>query len=148
LTKAIEIAHELRIPSPFVETNCSWSRTDEVTREKLRLLKDKGLRGILISVNPYYAEYGPLDPIERCIRTGTTTLTITGIVCRDIVVEFFQFSPAEPVDYLSFSKKKIEMSTLNWCGKNTLGNSGDLMKHDESSSWLSNKLVTAQVDRL
>ena len=68
LVRAVEIADELEIPSTFVETNCFWCRNDEVTREKLTLLKEKGLDGILISVNPFYAEYVPFERTERCVR--------------------------------------------------------------------------------
>jgi len=68
LLKAVEIANELRIPSTFVETNCYWSANDENTKEKLALLKSKGLKGILISVNPFYLEYVPFDRTERAIR--------------------------------------------------------------------------------
>lgn len=70
LLRAVEIADELKIPSTFVETNCSWCSTDEGTEERLRLLKNAGLKGILISVNPFYAEYVPFERTERCIRIG------------------------------------------------------------------------------
>jgi len=68
LLKAVELARELGIPSTFVETNCYWCTGDEVTREKLLLLKEKGLAGILISVNPFYLEYVPFERTERGIR--------------------------------------------------------------------------------
>lgn len=68
LCKAVEMAHELRIPSTFVETNCYWCATDKVTREKLELLKGMGLGGILISVNPFYLEYVPFERTERAVR--------------------------------------------------------------------------------
>jgi len=68
LLKAVEIADELRIPSTFVETNCYWCVNDEASRGKLTLLRNKGLRGILISVNPFYLEYIPFDRTERAIR--------------------------------------------------------------------------------
>jgi len=68
LVEAVEMAEELKIPSTFVETNCFWCSNDETTREKLKLLKGAGLKGILISVNPFYAEYVPFDRTERCIR--------------------------------------------------------------------------------
>jgi hypothetical protein len=64
----VETAAELQIPSTFVETNCSWCTNDKITREKLKLLKEKGLCGILISVNPYYAEFVPFERTERCTR--------------------------------------------------------------------------------
>ena len=68
LVEAVEMAEELKIPSTFVETNCFWCSNDETTRERLRLLKGAGLKGILISVNPFYAEYVPFERTERCIR--------------------------------------------------------------------------------
>lgn len=68
LFNGVQIANELEIPSTFVETNCFWCGNDEITREKLFLLKDSGLKGILISVNPFYTEYVPFERSERCIR--------------------------------------------------------------------------------
>jgi len=68
LLKAVEMADELDIPSTFVETNCFWCHSDKVTGEKLKRLKKAGLKGILISVNPFYAEYVPFERTERCIR--------------------------------------------------------------------------------
>ena len=68
LLGAVEIAERFQIPSTFVETNCFWCVDDQVTREKLRQLKEAGLKGILISVNPYYAEYVPFERTERCVR--------------------------------------------------------------------------------
>ncbi len=70
LVKAVEMAEELRIPSTFVETNCFWCKSDDVTREKLMRLREAGLKGILISVNPFYAEYVPFERTERCIRVS------------------------------------------------------------------------------
>lgn len=68
LLKAVEIAEKLQIPSTFVETNCYWCTSDTVTREKLRLLKGKGLKGILISVNPFFLEFVPFERTERAVR--------------------------------------------------------------------------------
>jgi len=68
LLKAVEIAEALRIPSTFVETNCFWCKNDDLTRERLQALKKRGLGGILISVNPFYAEYVPFEKTDRCIQ--------------------------------------------------------------------------------
>ena len=70
LLRAVEMAHELGIPSLFVETNGYWCRDDEVARERLSALRAAGCRGILISVNPFYAEYVPFERTERCIRAS------------------------------------------------------------------------------
>jgi hypothetical protein len=58
----------MRIPSLFVETNCFWSTDDEMTMERLEELRAAGLRGILISVNPFILEYVPFEKTLRAIR--------------------------------------------------------------------------------
>jgi hypothetical protein len=70
LCTACGFCSEMRIPSIFVETNCFWCVDDRKTREKLLLLKAQGLRGLLISVNPFYLEYVPFERTERAIRIG------------------------------------------------------------------------------
>jgi DNA-binding Lrp family transcriptional regulator len=68
LLEAVEMAEELQIPSTFVETNCYWCTSDKTADERLKRLKEAGLKGILISVNPYYAEFVPFERTERCIE--------------------------------------------------------------------------------
>ena len=68
LCKALEISSGFEIPSVFVETNCFWCTNDGSTREKLSMLQEKGLKGIMISVNPFYLEYVPFERTERAIR--------------------------------------------------------------------------------
>ena len=68
LLRAVELASEFRIPSTFVETNAFWCRNDELARDRLQRLRAAGLAGILISVNPFYAEYVPFPRTQRCIR--------------------------------------------------------------------------------
>ena len=53
LAKATEMADKLGIPSIFVETNSFWCVKDETTRAKFIRLRDSGLDGVLISVNPF-----------------------------------------------------------------------------------------------
>ncbi|UCF99003.1 MAG: 4Fe-4S cluster-binding domain-containing protein [Spirochaetaceae bacterium] len=68
LCNAVRRAKELGIPSLFVETNCYWAKTDRGTREKLEVLREHGLIGIMISINPFYLEYVPFERSERAIR--------------------------------------------------------------------------------
>ena len=70
LLSAVRTAEELDIPSTFVETNCSWCTDDLSTREKMRQLRKEGLKGIMISVNPFFLEYVPFERTERAVRTG------------------------------------------------------------------------------
>ncbi|MCX7815960.1 MAG: radical SAM protein [Syntrophales bacterium] len=67
LLNAVQFASELGIPSTFVETNCFWCTNDDITRERFAELKAKGLKGVLISVNPFYLEFIPFERTERGI---------------------------------------------------------------------------------
>ncbi|MGC8962107.1 MAG: radical SAM protein, partial [Candidatus Bathyarchaeia archaeon] len=68
LLKAVKTADQLEIPSTFVETNCFWCVDDDATREKLLELREAGLDGILLSVNPFVLEHVPFERAERAFR--------------------------------------------------------------------------------
>jgi len=68
LVKAVNLAEELGIPSVFVETNSFWCADRERGAEMLEELKDAGLEGILISVNPFLVEYTPFERIDLAIE--------------------------------------------------------------------------------
>ena len=80
LCKAVEMAEALKIPSLFVETNCVWCTNDESTKKKLLALRAKGLKGIMISVNPFYLEYVPFERTERAIRISNQIFGYNAIV--------------------------------------------------------------------
>ena len=68
LCQAVAIADSLGIPSTFVETNGFWATNESETLRKLQTLKELGLKGIMISVNPFYLEYVPFDRTRRCVE--------------------------------------------------------------------------------
>ncbi|MEM2149814.1 MAG: radical SAM protein, partial [Nitrososphaerota archaeon] len=68
LLEAVKLAKHCSIPSIFVETNSFWCIDDLETEEKLVELKQAGLNGILVSVNPFIVEYIPFERIERCVE--------------------------------------------------------------------------------
>jgi hypothetical protein len=70
LCRAVQKASELGVPSIFVETNGFWAREAEETTQKLLILKERGLRGIMVSVNPFYLEYVPFERTERAITAS------------------------------------------------------------------------------
>jgi hypothetical protein len=70
LARAVGKADALGIPSLFVETNGFWARKDGETRERLEHLRERGLRGIMISVNPFYLEFVPFERTERVVRAA------------------------------------------------------------------------------
>jgi len=112
LLKVVRIAHELKIPSTFVETNSFWCIDDKVTREKLLQLKDAGLHGILISVNPFILEQLPFKRTERAARIGREIFRENAIIYQ----EFFysQFEKLNIKDTLSFNGylKKTDVGDL------------------------------------
>jgi len=112
LLKVVGIAHQLKIPSTFVETNSFWCIDDKVTREKLLQLKDAGLHGILISVNPFILEQLPFERTERATRIGREIFRENAIIYQ----EFFysQFKKLDVKDALSFNEylQKIDLSDL------------------------------------
>lgn len=65
LLKVVRILKEFEVPSTFVETNSFWCINEEVTKEEMMELKEAGLDGILMSVNPFILEYVPFKRTER-----------------------------------------------------------------------------------
>jgi hypothetical protein len=70
LVQAVEIAEKSGIPSTFVETNGYWAKNEDITREKLTILKEKGLKGMMVSINPFYLEYIPFERTDMAIKIG------------------------------------------------------------------------------
>jgi organic radical activating enzyme len=70
LEKAVRMAHDQRIPSTFVETNGFWCVDDQTVKDRLTKLKDAGLHGMLLSVNPFILEQVPFERTERAVRIG------------------------------------------------------------------------------
>jgi len=70
LLEAVQIAEELKIPAIFVETNAFWCVDDEETRRKMTGLREKGLNGLLVSVNPFILEHVPFQRTERAVKIG------------------------------------------------------------------------------
>jgi hypothetical protein len=90
LVKAIEIAEGLGIPSTFVETNSFWCINDESVREKLARLKDSGLDGILISVNPFILDQVPFERTRKAIRIGREIFGQNAIVYQEVFHDQFE----------------------------------------------------------
>ncbi len=61
LLRAVELAEEHDIPSIFVETNCFWCASRDRAEEMLLELRNAGLDGMLVSVNPFLVEYTPFE---------------------------------------------------------------------------------------
>ncbi|MEM2612323.1 MAG: radical SAM protein [Thermoproteota archaeon] len=102
LLECVRIADELKIPSTFVETNCFWCVDDESTKGKLKALKETGLKGILISVNPFVVEYVPFERIERAVRISREVFNNNIIVYQEIY--YRQFKNIGMRDIIAFNQ--------------------------------------------
>lgn len=90
LLKVIQMAEALKIPSTFVETNCFWCIDDKTTRDKLMQLKDAGLKGILISVNPFITEHVPFESTERAVRISREVFSRNMIIYQEFFYDEFK----------------------------------------------------------
>jgi hypothetical protein len=105
LSKAVEIAEQLSIPSTFVETNAVWCADEEVTIEKLTELKKRGLKGIMVSVNPFYAEYVPFSRTERCVRNSLKVFGQNVFVYQiEYYRRFIQWGLQDPISLEEYLK--------------------------------------------
>ena len=100
LLKAAEIARHLSIPSTFVETNCLWCTNDKVTEDKLTQLKQAGLNGIMVSVNPFLLEHVPFERTERAARISREVFGDNAMVYQGYF--HHQFKKLDIRDTLSF----------------------------------------------
>jgi len=90
LLRLTQMAHQLDIPTTFVETNGFWARDDRSTRERLRALQDAGLDGILISANPFILESIPFERTERAVRISREVFGANAIVYQQFFYRQFQ----------------------------------------------------------
>lgn len=90
LLELTKIAYKLNIPLPFVETNCFWAKDSRTAQEKLKKLKEAGLAGILISINPFNIENIAFDRIENAYEAGLKVFGNNTIVYQKYYMDFFK----------------------------------------------------------
>ncbi len=90
LLELVEASSSLGLPSTFVETNCFWCRSDEVTWSRMEALRNAGLKGILVSVNPFIVESIPFERIERAVRVGLKVFDGNVLVYQRLFFELFK----------------------------------------------------------
>lgn len=101
LLKATEILRDLKIPSTFVETNCFWCIDEEETEDKLMKLRETGLNGILISVNPFVLEYVPFERTEKVITVSREIFGDNLMIYQEYF--YYQFKALKIRGVLSFN---------------------------------------------
>ncbi len=90
LLKLTRMAHKSNIPMPFVETNCFWARDGGTAERKLLALKEAGLAGILLSVNPFNIENIAFDRIEKAYAAGLKIFGDNTIVYQEFYFDYFK----------------------------------------------------------
>lgn len=68
--RAIELVSRKDVHLQFIQSNGFWVTSDEVAREKFRLLKEAGLREIFFSRTPFHAAFIPNRNIRIAIKAG------------------------------------------------------------------------------
>lgn len=112
LLKSTQIANEFKIPSLFVETNCFWCKNDKITKKKLNELKNNGLKGILISVNPFILEHIPFERTERAIKISKDIFGNNVMIYQ--MYYYYQFKSLHIKEKLSIEQylKKVDINDL------------------------------------
>jgi hypothetical protein len=90
LLRLTETAARLGMPSIFVETNGFWCREDGQAQEKLQLLKDAGMDGIMVSANPFILEQVPFERTDRAARISREVFGPNAMVYQGIFFEQFR----------------------------------------------------------
>ncbi|KXA98975.1 hypothetical protein AKJ41_06235, partial [candidate division MSBL1 archaeon SCGC-AAA259O05] len=70
LLELVRMGNRFDIPGTFVETNCFWCGEGGTAVERFSELKEAGLDGVLVSVNPFTAEHVPLENTLAAIEGG------------------------------------------------------------------------------
>lgn len=91
LVEGVEMAESLGIPSLFVETNSFWCSDDGDAREKFVRLREAGLDGVLVSVNPFILEQVPFERTARAIRVGREVFGGNVLVYQDFFRRQFEW---------------------------------------------------------
>jgi len=134
-----EIAAGLSIPSTFVETNCYWCVDDHRTRRRLTELKDAGLKGILMSANPFLVEWVPFERTLRGARIAEEVFGQNAIVYQAFFFEQFRRMGLEgtlPFDeYLRLAGHGLQYAELLPGGRISYG-LGECLGHYPASRFL------------
>ena len=112
LVKLVKLANEFKIPLPFVETNCFWAKNDEVTTARLKELKQAGMAGILVSVNPFNIEYIPFNRMERVARIGNQIFYGNLFVYQDFFLNLFKTLKLDKTISFEEFMKKVNFKDL------------------------------------
>ncbi len=76
------------VPVAFVESNGSWCTSDGVTRRRLSLLQDAGVRGMYFSVDCYHQEFVPSERVYRGVSISWDLFGRENVVPETLSLEW------------------------------------------------------------
>ncbi len=112
LLKAVEMAHEIGIPSIFAETSCYWCEDEQTTQERFAQLKEAGMEGMLISVNPFILENVPFEKTERAVEVAKGVFEDNTMIYQQFYYQLFKqlkVTGTMPFEVLEESIRYAEM---------------------------------------
>lgn len=71
----------------FIETNASFATDDRLTRDRLLELQDAGVRGLLISSDPYHQQFCARDRYHRCFNTAVEVFGRRNVAGADLSLD-------------------------------------------------------------
>ncbi len=83
LVAILQAANHADLPRPQkVETNAFWAADDDMTRERLEMLRSLGVPRLDISTDVFHQEFVPLGPVLRCVRIAREVFGPQGVRLR------------------------------------------------------------------
>jgi hypothetical protein len=83
MLRICQAAHKEEVSPHFIETNASWCVSDEVARKRYEELRDAGIKGMLISTDPYHQAFVLPDRFERARRWAVEIFGEENVIAAD-----------------------------------------------------------------
>jgi len=90
LREVCEQAAAEGVPPHFIETNASWCRERHEVAERLGILQDCGVSGLLISADPYHQVFVPPDRRKLAYELAVETFGQPNVLAADLTIEQLQ----------------------------------------------------------
>jgi hypothetical protein len=95
LGTVLEVASEVGVSVEYVETNSSWFQDVESAKKLLALLRQKGLKTLLVSISPFHNEQIPFSRVQGVIEAAKQVGVGIFPWITDFISDLSQFNPAK-----------------------------------------------------
>jgi hypothetical protein len=95
LGTVLEVASEVGVSVEYVETNSSWFQDVESAKKLLALLRQKGLKTLLVSISPFHNEQIPFSRVQGVIKAAKQVGVGIFPWITDFISDLSQFNPAK-----------------------------------------------------